>query len=125
MDSTKAYAFVLLGVFLLLFVNALMTKEIFTWVPLVRKQVAFLLLVWLLPVFGLLIVNRWGKMGWFAKKASQSGPAAVTQGFMEADAVFNPGMKHRIELVEKQKSELVEKTGGTSEAETGGRRKPE
>ena len=90
---------------LLVLLNALASREIYHWTASVKKQIALHCLVWLLPVIGLYCANKLGKFDWFTKDKHSGDSSVIAGGFMEADAVFNPRMKHRIEMVEKQKVE--------------------
>ena len=106
MKNPTLYACILLIVVLLIYLNALMSREIYNWIPTLRKKVSLWVLVWTVPVFGIFLANKLGNIGWFKGYKSQSGSSSVAGGFMEADSVFNPGVKNRIEMVEKQKSEI-------------------
>lgn len=106
MDNPKAYGlFIALGITLIVF-NAIISKDIFNWVPNLKKQVYLWILVWFLPFIGFFIANKVGNLGWFKPKGSSSGESTISGGFMEADAVFNPGARNHIEMVEKQKTEI-------------------
>lgn len=94
-----------LAIFLLLF-NSLLSKEIYDWVPSTKKQILLYLLVWLVPIVGLILANKLGNLGWFRPRKSSGGNSAIAGGFMQADSIFNPGAKHTIEMIEEQKSEL-------------------
>ncbi len=106
MDVSKVGGLLLFSFILLVFFNALITREIYNWVPSIKKQIGLYLLVWFLPVVGLLLANKLGNIGWFKKRSNSGSDSAVAGGRMEADSVLNPGAKHRIEMIEKQKSEI-------------------
>ncbi|ARN73779.1 hypothetical protein [Oceanicoccus sagamiensis] len=103
MENPIYYVFLTLIVLILVFLNCLFSKDIYEWVPSIKNQIMLYLLVWLLPIIGCYLANKMGGLGWFAKRKSEIGNAVISSGFMEMDSVFNPGVKHTIELVEKQK----------------------
>lgn len=35
------------------------------------------------------------------KKKKSTGQSVIPLGIMEADAIFNPGVKHRVEIIQK------------------------
>ena len=112
MENAQSVGLILAAALVLLFFNALMSRDVFNWVPTLRRQIAYYLLIWLLPIAGILLVNKLANIGWFQKQKADGDSSAVSAGFMEADSVFNPGMKHRIELVEKAKTELHQEQKG-------------
>ncbi len=106
MEMHKAYLLLLVPTLFLVFFNSLLSREIFNWVPSKKRQVFLFLLVWFVPIAGFLLANKLGNLGWFRTRKTGRGTSAIAGGFMQADSVFNPGMKHTIEIVEKQKSEI-------------------
>ena len=106
MDITKLYALLLFAALILAFFNCLISRDIYNWIPSIKKQLGLYLLVWFLPVVGLLLANKIGHFGWFKKKKNDGGSSVISGGFLGADSVLNPDAKHRIEMIEKQKSEI-------------------
>lgn len=106
MENPQFHAFSGLFFLLLVFFNSLISRDIQNWIPSIRKRVGLFLLVWLLPVLGFLLANKIGRLGWFKRERSQDGQSVIGRGFMEADSVLNPGVRHRIEMVDKQQSEI-------------------
>ncbi len=98
-------AFLICTLFLVFF-NVLLSKEIYYWVPSIKKKICLYLLVWLIPIVGIFLANKLGNLGLFRNRKSGGGTSAISGGFMQADSIFNPGRKHTIEIVEKQKSEV-------------------
>lgn len=105
MENPEPIAFLILFLLLLIVFNGLMTRDIYNWVPLLKKQIGLYLLVWLVPVAGFFLANKLGNLSWFKREKSGGSQSAISGGFMEADAVLNPGTKHQIEMVEKSRSE--------------------
>jgi len=103
MENPVYYVFLIPVALCLVFLNCLISKNIYEWVPSIKKQVELYLLVWFLPVIGLYLANKFGNLGWFSKRKSETGGSAISGGFMEMDSFFNPGVKHTIEVIEKQK----------------------
>jgi hypothetical protein len=106
MDDTGLIAFITITVLVTLFFNVLATRDIFRWVPSIKKQLGLYLLVWCLPIVGLYLANKFANLGWLKPKGGDGSDSVVAGGFMEADSVLNPGAKHRVELMEKQKAEV-------------------
>lgn len=92
---------------LLLVLNILASREIYCWTPSTKKQFALHVLVWLLPIIGLYLAYKLGGVDWFKRDKNNGGSSVIAGGFMEADTVFNPGMRHRIEVVEKQQTNTL------------------
>jgi hypothetical protein len=90
----------------IIFLNVLATRDIYRWVPTFKKQCGLWILVWCLPGLGLFLANKFGAMLWFTPRSDTTDSSTIAGGFMEADSVLNPGMKHRIELMEKQQAEI-------------------
>ena len=105
MTLSKFHILMIALALLLVLLNALASREIYHWTASVKKQMALHCLVWLIPVIGLYGANKLGKFDWFTKDKHSGDSSVIASGFMEADTVFNPGMKHRIEMVEKQQAE--------------------
>lgn len=106
MENTGLMAFITLVVLVTLFFNVLATRDIYRWVPSIKKQIGLYCLVWCLPGIGLYLANKLADLGWLKPKSGAASDSVVAGGFMEVDSVLNPGAKHRIELMEKQKSEV-------------------
>ena len=105
MTLSKFHILLIALALLLVLLNALASREIYLWTASGKRQMALHCLVWLLPVIGLYGANKLGNFGWFTKDRHSGDSSVIAGGFMEADAVFTPGMKHRIEMVEKQQAE--------------------
>ena len=108
MNAYGIYIVILTFALVLIFINCLMTRDLWSWVPPLKKRIGLTLAVWLLPILGLWLANKYGFLGWFKKrKAGES--SAIATGLMGMDSFFNPGMQHRMEIVEKRKSEVLRK----------------
>lgn len=120
MENPQFYAFAGLFILLLVLLNSLITRDIHNWIPSIQKRVGLFLLVWLLPVLGFLLANKIGKLGWFKRESPQGGQSVIGRGFMEADSVLNPGVRHQIEMMDKQQSEIhyEDKQAGDSDSNT-------
>jgi hypothetical protein len=103
MDNLFYYVFVTPVSLCLIFINCLLSKDIYEWTPSIKKQIGLYILVWFLPVVGLYLANKLWDLGRFAKRMPESGSSTISCGFMEMDSFFNPGVKHTIEAIEKQK----------------------
>ena len=108
MESPIYYVFLALFALCLVFFNCLISKDIHEWIPSIRKQTGLYLLVWLLPVIGFYLANKLGNLGWFTHQRSENGNSVISGGLFEMDSFFNPGAKHSIEVIEKQKSGLYQ-----------------
>ncbi|GAB1258387.1 hypothetical protein NBRC116494_28890 [Aurantivibrio plasticivorans] len=106
METPKIYFLLLVLSLSLVFFNSLMSKAIYDWVPSIKKQALLYALVWLIPIFGLFLANKFGNLGWFRTRKSTGGTSSIAGGFMQADSIFNPGAKHTIDMIEKQKAEI-------------------
>ena len=103
MENPVYYAFLTLAALCLMFFNCLLSKDIYEWTPSIRKQVGLYLLVWFLPIAGLYLANKFGNLGWFTKRKPEARGSTISGGLMEMDSFFNPGVKHTIEVIDKQK----------------------
>ena len=90
----------------LVFFNSLISKDIYEWTPSLRKQIVLYLLVWLVPVLGFVLANNIGNLGWFKKRSTKNSGSVISSGFLEMDSVFNPGVRHTIEMIDKKDTEL-------------------
>jgi len=106
MELPKIYILLLVLLLFQVIINSLLTKEIFSWIPSTKKQIWLCLLVWFVPVVGFFLANKFGDLGWLRRRKSSRGPSSIAGGFMAADSILNPGMKHTIEIIEQQKSEV-------------------
>ena len=106
MGVPKYYSLLVVFVISLLYFNFMASKEIYDWVPSVRKQIILFFLVWFLPLIGIFFANKYGNLGLFDKQKSKNGDSAISGGFLLLHSIFNPGVKNTIEMVEKQKSDL-------------------
>ena len=88
-----------------------MSREIMVWVPSKKKKIKLLLLVWLVPVFGLSMANKKGQLGLYEETNQTGSSESVGMGLLEIEAVFNPGAKHRIEAVQEHKVQVTKKNG--------------
>jgi hypothetical protein len=100
--NMETYALLLI----LIVFNSLITRDLYNWVLPVKKRVVLILLVWLVPVLGFFVANQLGNLGWFKSRKPEGGNSSIASGIMLADSVFNPGRRHTIEIIEKQKSEI-------------------
>ncbi|MDO3385449.1 hypothetical protein QWI17_06300 [Gilvimarinus sp. SDUM040013] len=105
MEQVHAYGLLIIALIVLTVFNALISWDVYCWTPSFKKKIGLLLLVWLAPFIGFLLANKIGKLGWFKKPKKDRGTTSISGGFMEADSFFNPGMKHRMEIVEKQQAQ--------------------
>ena len=106
MDSSKLLTIgLLLGVFYVIVIAAF-TKAIFQWEPIAGKRISLILLLWLLPFIGIIVVYRVLDLGWFRREHGHDSSSAIASGFLEMDAVFNPGSRHRVENSQEQKMEV-------------------
>ena len=68
-----------------------------------------MLILWLVPFLGAVIVNKHLGLDWFKKKNKKSdGEQGIATGLLEFDTIFNPGKKHVIEERQKEHIELKE-----------------
>jgi hypothetical protein len=65
-----------------------------------------ILLLWLLPFIGIIVVYKILDLGWFRKEYGDTSSSTISSGFLEMDAIFNPGSRHRIENRQEQKMEV-------------------
>ena len=96
---------------LLLFFNCLISRDINEWIPTLKERITLYLLVWLLPVAGFFLANKFGKLGWFSTVYYEREESSVTGGLLGLDEVFNPSTKHVIETIEEHKSEIRQESG--------------
>ena len=108
MYESKYLIFLLFLLSLHIFLCGLMTKEIFNWVPGLKKQILLCILVWCVPIVGILVASKAGKLGVFKPISKKTGDSLISVGFFEIDSVLNPGAKNRIEMIEKQRSGITE-----------------
>jgi hypothetical protein len=101
-----------LGVFLglvLAFINAMLTKEVLMWIPSRRKQALLIVLVWVVPLIGAVIVYRSAELTWFQKsKDDPGGGSSVAGGLLGLDSFFNPGARHTLETMQAEHVEVSE-----------------
>ena len=116
MEISPPYLLLLVLALLLILFNSLLSKEIYYWVPTTTHKILLWLLVWCVPVLGFFLANKLGKLEWFKTNKSSDGSSAISGGLLQADAVFNPGARNTIEMVEKQKAEVhAEQQSGDSQ----------
>jgi hypothetical protein len=94
-----------LALILLFIFNLMFTKVILNWEPKASKQGGFLLILWLLPLLGMIYIYRKFDLRWFKGKSDSKGSGTVGMGFMEMDAIFNPSARHQIEARKEEKIE--------------------
>lgn len=116
MEFHRYYTPIALIFLVLIYFNLLLCKEIYDWIPSVKKQVVLYMLVWFIPAIGFLLANKFGKLGWFNKRKTETGESSVAGGvFLQLHSVLNPGAKYTIEMKQKQKSGVMqerERSGG-------------
>jgi len=88
-----------------------MSREIMVWVPSKKRKFKLMLLVWLVPVFGLRLANKKAQLGLFEETHQPASAESMGMGLLEIEAVFNPGAKHRIEAVQQHKVQVSKKNG--------------
>lgn len=108
MSETRNIAFILLFTLLHIFFCAMMSKTIYNWVPSIKKQILYYVIVWCLPLIGIVAVNKLANLGWFKTHSKKGGDAVISGGLLEMDSVFNPGTRHVIELREQEHVEIRE-----------------
>lgn len=108
MQSPLFYVFLTLIALCLVFFNSLLSKDIYQWVPSIKKQIGLYLLVWLLPIIGFYLANKFGKLGWLIKRRSKKKGSVASGGFLEMDSFFNPSTQYTIEIIEQQKSDMYQ-----------------
>ncbi len=108
MHESKYLIFLLFLLSLHIFLCGLTTKAIYYWVPDLKKQLLLYLLVWCVPIAGILVANKLGKLGLFKPISKETSGSIISVGFFEIDSVLNPGAKNRIEMIEKQQSGITE-----------------
>ena len=103
-----------------IFINSLLSKELYLWEPSLRKRILLILVVWLFPVLGAIIAYKSLDLDWFSstKKSSSNAQSNLSGGLLELDAIFNPGARHVIE--QKQKEHMEQ----TEDVEEGNNNKP-
>lgn len=89
--------------------SLVMTREIMVWVPNKKRKLKLLLLVWLVPFFGLRLANKKAQLGLFEPSKEQASSSTVGASLLEIEAVFNPGVKHRVEAVQEHKVKVIKK----------------
>jgi hypothetical protein len=112
MDSAKLVTFVILILVLMIVVNAVLTKVIIEWEPTFKRRAWMLGLLWFVPFIGAATIYKVLDVGWFKKEPGHKSSGAVSAGFLEIDAIFNPGSKHQVEAIREVKLE-VRKEGET------------
>lgn len=90
--------------------NLFMSREILIWVPNKKRKIKLLLLVWLIPIFGLRLANKKTQLGLFEAKKQTGSGESMGMGLLELEAIFNPGAKHRIEAVQEHKVQVAKKS---------------
>jgi len=112
MDSAKFLTIGILILVLLIVVNSVLTKIIIEWEPTFKKRALMLILLWVIPFLGAAMIYKQLDVGWFKKEPGYKSSSAVSAGFLEIDAIFNPGSKHQVEAMQETKLE-VRKEGET------------
>jgi flagellar biosynthesis/type III secretory pathway M-ring protein FliF/YscJ len=110
--------FLMIAVAIALFhfsISIVLTKELLMWEPNLSIRVFLILVVWLVPFIGALIVYKNLGLSWFKgrKKSAVNAQSNMSGALLEIDSIFNPGQKHVIEQRQKEHIELRE-----SEAES-------
>jgi len=106
MDNTRYLTIGVPFLCVLVLINAVFTKIIFSWEPAPGKRFLLLLVLWLIPFLGALMVYRNFDLAWFTKEDDAGGSNAASTGFLEMDAIFNPGSKHVVEEIQRVKTEV-------------------
>lgn len=95
----------LLGAILLMVntvLNIFLSRDIINWVPTIRERLVLFILLWLLPVFGFLLVYRKIGPGWFEKEIDEPGQgSSASTGLLALDAIFNPSSAHVLNAQKK------------------------
>jgi len=110
MDSAKLVTIGSLILVLMIVVNLVLSKVIIDWEPTFKKRAVILL--WIISFLGAAMIYKLLDLGWFKKEPGYKSSGAVSAGFLEIDAIFNPGSKHQIEAMQETKLE-VRKEGET------------
>ena len=106
MDSSKFVTFSVLILVLLMGVNSLFTKVIIEWEPTFKRRALMLSLLWIVPFLGAAMIYKILDLGWFKKESGYKSSGAVSAGFLEIDAIFNPGSKHQMAATQETKLEI-------------------
>ena len=105
MDSTSLL-FMSAGLLFLMVLNSLLSREVCHWIPQASEKVWLLLLIWLLPVIGILLVYRRVRPGWFGPEhQGDNSGSPVSSGLLALDAIFNPGSAHVLDA--RKRSEVT------------------
>lgn len=95
-----------------------MSREIMVWVPDKKRKLKLLLLVWLVPILGLRLANKKAELGLFEAKKQSGSVESMGMGLLELEAIFNPGVKHRVEAVQQHKVQVAKKNGQQDDFES-------
>jgi len=100
-------------VLLYVFINGVISKEIFLWEPLLGKRILLTVVVWLIPFLGAIIAYKILNLNWFKnrKKNVTNEQSNISGALLEVDSIFNPGQRHVIEQKQKKHSEQTEDVG--------------
>ena len=78
-----------------LILNVLLTREIVLWIVQRREKFLYILLLWALPVVGVIVAWRRVKPEWFSgEPGDRRDRGTVSSGLLALDAIFNPGSAH-------------------------------
>lgn len=84
-----------------------MTREILAWVPDKKRRFKLLMYLWLIPVVGINLANRKGRLGLF-EESNDLPTSSSRTALLGLEEILNPGVKNHIEAIEKQRTELSE-----------------
>ncbi len=94
---------------------SLLSREVLIWVPGKTRKLKLLLLIWLVPVKGLKWANQKAQLGWNEERKETVGTTSTDMGLMLIDQIFNPGVRHRIEAIQKQNVSVAKKNDQDNE----------
>lgn len=89
-----------------LVLNILLSREIILWIPSPREKLLLILLLWLFPLLGVVVVWRKVRPDWFQREPGEPGSkSSVSSGLLALDAIFNPGSAHVLDA--QKRSEVT------------------
>jgi hypothetical protein len=89
--------------------NLALSKEIVDWIPSVKEKIFLILSVWCIPIVGAIFTYRHLKLGWFQPSTEgQNESASISSAILGVEAVFNPGIKHVIDVLQEEHIEIKE-----------------
>lgn len=86
--------------------SSVFSKTVLELEPQAGRRIRLLGLLWLLPVFGALLVYKLLELQWFSNEDDSNRTGGISFSFLELDSVFNPGSKHVLEEQQREKMEI-------------------